>query len=266
MERKPSPNRLCRADPVLCRCHGCGLRTRPGTASPPPEERTAPLVLEMDGGIVVMVRIQGAGPFRFPAGYRRQPHGRVERARGKDRPGTRGFVGPHHPAGRTIRPLATVNEMTAGCVSAVGLRAVVVPAADLEPDSHVDGLIGQDLLFAHVYTLDYERAVLRCHPPGRDPANAVRLPLTVTDGRALVSLPQSRGALSLVPDSGADQLVLFTRAGQPRTRSSRRARSCARGPSPGSGSCGGSWYRRSRSARLSSAITTECWSMPRRPN
>ena len=36
-----------------------------GTASPPPDERTAPLVIEMDGGIVVMVRIQGAGPFRF---------------------------------------------------------------------------------------------------------------------------------------------------------------------------------------------------------
>ena len=45
-------------------------------------------------------------------------------------------------------------------------------------------------------------------------ANGVRLPLTMTDGRALISLPQGRGALSLVPDSGADRLVLFTRPGQ----------------------------------------------------
>lgn len=187
----------------------------PGTALPPPDERTAPLVMEMDGGIVVMVRIQGAGPFRFrlDTGASRTVVSNELAARiGLARSGSSVLV---TPAGRTLRPLATVSELTAGCVSAVGLHALVVPAVDLEPGGRVDGLIGQDLLFAHVYTLDYERALLRCQPPGLEPANAVRVPLTVTDGRALVSLPQSRGALSLVPDSGADRLVLFSRAGQP---------------------------------------------------
>ena len=220
----------------------------------------------MDGGIVVMVRIQGAGPFRFrlDTGASRTVVSNELAARiGLAHSGS-SVVITH--AGRTIRPLASVSELTAGCVSAIGLRAIVVPAVDLEPGGRIDGLIGQDLLFGHVYTLDYERALLRCQPSGLDPANAVRVPLTVTDGRALVSLPQSRGALSLVPDSGADRLVLFTRAGRPRTRSSRRARPCARGQSPGSGWCVASSCRRSRSAMLALAITTACWSMRRRPN
>jgi hypothetical protein len=195
----------------------------------PAEERTAPLVIEMDGGIAVTVRIDGAGPFRFrlDTGASRTVFSNELATRlGLARSGSSVLVTP--AGGRTIRPLATVSELTAGCLSAVGLRAVVVPAADLEPGGRIDGLIGQDLLFAHVYTLDYERALLRCQGP--EPADAVRLPLTVTDGRALVSLPQPRGALSLVPDSGADRLVLFTRAGQPPNalitpRESVRARS-----------------------------------------
>ena len=185
------------------------------TALPPSGGRTAPLLIEKDGGIVVMVRIQGAGPFRF-----RLDTGASRTVISRELASRIGLVGSGSsvlvtPTGRAVRPLATVGDLTAGCVSGGDLRAAVVPTADLEPGAQVDGLIGQDLLFAHVYTLDYERALLGCLPPDRDSTSAARLPLTVVDGRALVSLPQSRGPLRLVPDSGADRLVLFTRRGQP---------------------------------------------------
>jgi Aspartyl protease len=186
----------------------------PGTAPRPPEARTAPLVIEMDGGIVVMVRIEDAGPFRFrlDTGASRSVFSNELVARlGLARSGSSIVI---TPAGRAVRPLTTVGTVTAGCISAVGLRVAVVPAVDLDPGGQVDGLIGQDLLFDQVYTLDYQRALLSCQPPDSVSTRAVRLPLTVTDGRALVSLPQPRGALSLVPDSGADRLVLFTRAGR----------------------------------------------------
>jgi len=167
----------------------------------------------MDGGIVVVVRIPGGGPFRFrlDTGASRTVVSREFAARmGLALSGSSVVV---TPTGRTVRPLTTVDALAAGCVSAAGLRAAVVPAADLDPSGRIDGLIGQDALFAQVYTLDYERALLRCHATGNQ-ASGVRLPLTVTDGQALVSLPQSRGVLRLVPDSGADRLVLFTRPGQ----------------------------------------------------
>ena len=185
------------------------------TVSMAPDEHTAPMVIEMDGGIVVMVRIQGRGPFRFrlDTGASRTVVSRELSARiGLTPSGASILI---TPTGRTIRPLITTGELRAGCMSAAALDALVVPAADLESGGRVDGLIGQDLLFTHVYTLDYNRRRLSCHPSGREPAHAVRLPLTVIDGRALVSLPQARGALNLVPDSGADRLVLFSRAGQP---------------------------------------------------
>ena len=114
----------------------------------------------MDGGIIVMVRIQGAGPFRFrlDTGASRTVMSRELASRiGLVRSGSSVLI---TPAGRATRPLTTVGHLTAGCLSGSDLRAVVVPAADLEPGAQVDGLIGQDLLFAHVYTLDYERALL----------------------------------------------------------------------------------------------------------
>jgi hypothetical protein len=118
------------------------------------------------------------------------------------------------PTGRPVRPSTTVSGLVAGCFSAAEVRAAVVPAPDLDPAGRIDGLIGQDVLFNHIYTLDYARGVLLCHPDPGEPRHGVRLALTVVDGQAMVSLPQARGGLRLVPDSGADRLVLFSRRGQ----------------------------------------------------
>jgi hypothetical protein len=185
-----------------------------GSARRSAGEVTAPLAIEMDGGIVVGVRIRGHGPFRFrvDTGASRTVVSSELAAR-LDLPVSGSSV-VVTPAGRTVRPLTAVDDLAAGCLSSGAVRAAVMPAVGLDPGRRIDGLIGQDVLVAHVYTLDYERAVLRCHATAGDRENGVRMPLTVTDGQALVSLTQPQGTLRLVPDSGADRLVLFARAGR----------------------------------------------------
>jgi predicted aspartyl protease len=176
-----------------------------------------PLHLEKDGGIVIPVRLQGEGPYRFrldTGASRTVISGELARGAGLTLSGSSVVV---TSTARTIRPLAAVRDLFAGCLSAAEVQAVVVPAADLDPAGQVVGLIGQDVLADHVYTLDYARRELRCQAASGESVNGVRLPLSIVDGRALVSLPQAGGALRLVPDSGADHLVLFTRPGQPLT-------------------------------------------------
>jgi Aspartyl protease len=74
----------------------------------------------------------------------------------------------------------------------------------------VDGLIGQDLLAGLTYTIDYRRRELSWGPRTRV-ASGARLPLEIEDERVLVSLAggSTRGPLRLVPDGGADGLVLY---------------------------------------------------------
>lgn len=108
-----------------------------------------------------------------------------------------------------------------GAVSGAGARvesviAPVVPSARLAAlGQRVRGLLGQDFLSAFNYTLDYRHHHLTwdeddavCGEP-----SAVRL--VASDGRFVMALPQggSRRALRLVPDAGAEALVLFERRG-----------------------------------------------------
>jgi predicted aspartyl protease len=185
-----------------------------GIATPPDPEIATPLDLEKDGGTIVPVRLQGEGIYRFrlDTGASRSVIS-SELASGLKVPVSGSSV-VVTSTGHTSNRMATVRGLSAGCLAAAEVQAVVMSAAGLDPAGHVDGLIGQDVLAGHVYTLDYARRELRCHHGIGESAKGDRLPLTIVDGRALVSLPQVRGALRLVPDSGADRLVLFTRPGQ----------------------------------------------------
>jgi len=187
-----------------------------GTPTPRTAGLAAPLVRDMDGRMVLTVRIGDAGPFRFrldTGASRTVVTSELAARLGLPFSGSTVVVAP---SGRTIRPVAAVGRLAAGCLPAVDIEAAVVAAADVDPAFRIDGLIGQDVLQPHVYTLDYEAGQLRCNTAG-DPvlARGERQPLSVTNGVALISLPQPRGPLHLVPDSGADRLVLFTRPGHP---------------------------------------------------
>jgi hypothetical protein len=97
--------------------------------------------------------------------------------------------------------------------------ALVLPTTNLDPTGRIDGLIGQDVLGSLVFTIDYARRRIWWH--GRtvpDSPRGTRLSLEVTNGRALVTLPQRSGpvaVLRLIPDTGADSLVLLVHPGRP---------------------------------------------------
>ena len=258
--RMPGSNRLRRAAPVLCRWRARGLRPR----SPAPHRchltgRTAPLAIEMDGGIVVGVRIQGAGPFRFrlDTGASRTVVSRELAARlGLPLSGSSVVV---TPAGRTVRPLTTVDDLTAGCL--LGRRPACGRGAGGGPRSqrpdrwpHRAGRAVRARLHAGLRAC---RAALsrdqrRSGEWGAAAADGDRWP-----GARVVTAVARRAA------SGAGQRRRSARAVHPARApaervSSRRSRPCARGPSPGSGWRDACWCRRSRSARLASAITRAC--------
>jgi hypothetical protein len=102
-----------------------------------------------------------------------------------------------------------------GARSAVPVTATV--AADDElAGTRVDGIVGQDVLSGLVYTIDYSRRQIFWDDTMPE-ADERRLELQFTNGRALVIIPPQAGMphpLQLIPDTGADHVVLFTRRGR----------------------------------------------------
>jgi hypothetical protein len=101
------------------------------------------------------------------------------------------------------------------------LLAPVLPDARLlEAGPGIRGVLGQDFLSGFNYTLDYERARLSWDEPMACDAPAA-VPLAAVEGRFVMAVRDERGAaLRLVPDSGADAVVLFSRQA-PSSRSAR---------------------------------------------
>jgi hypothetical protein len=76
--------------------------------------------------------------------------------------------------------------------------------------SGIDGLLGQDVLASRTYTIDYRRRVVTWgESNGAASAAGVSLALHADGGRYVVDLPQRQTVLHMVPDSGAEALVLF---------------------------------------------------------
>jgi hypothetical protein len=118
------------------------------------------------------------------------------------------------PVGQVVRPSAAV-WLRLGSGTPMQVIATVAVDEDLaQTGIAVDGIIGQDVLSSLVYTIDYACRVIWW--AGVDTRPADRLQLEFADGRALVTIPPQQGleqALRLIPDTGADALVLFKRRG-----------------------------------------------------
>ncbi len=196
-------------------------------ASPGPVRAAAPevshstFVLEMDGGITLPVRVNGLGPLRFrldTGASRSVLSDDLADRLGLGQTGQSTVVVTH--GGRTRQPLVRVEELAIGGEARFPVpAALVLPATNLDPTGRIDGLIGQDVLGPLVFTIDYAQRRIWWH--GRtvpDSPRGTRLSLEVTNGRALVTLPQRSGpaaVLRLMPDTGADSLVLFAHPGRP---------------------------------------------------
>jgi hypothetical protein len=120
------------------------------------------------------------------------------------------------PAGQSVRPVAGVT-LALGDRPPVGVTATIVDDDELlRGGVVVDGILGQDVLAPLVYTIDYRRRLIFWDALSTAPP-AARLPLEFDEGRALVTLSGRSDAsppLRLIPDSGADSLVLFARSGR----------------------------------------------------
>jgi len=94
------------------------------------------------------------------------------------------------------------------------VAAAVIEADRYAAGQQIDGLIGQDLLAAAVYTIDYRARTIVWHSDG-EPLTGLRLPLVMRDNRLLVSLAQrdaDPNPLRFVPDTGSASLVVFAHA------------------------------------------------------
>jgi hypothetical protein len=173
-----------------------------------------PFDLLEDGSIVVPVTIGGTGPYRFvldTGSSRTVISTRLWKALRLPVVATTVMV---TPAGRGAAYIVRLEGLAVDGRPGVNVSAAVMAADRYADGQQVDGLIGQDLLAAVVYTIDYRGRTVFWHAPG-ETLPGRRLPLNVRDNRLLVSLAQHDGdprPLRLVPDSGSDGVVLFSHA------------------------------------------------------
>lgn len=174
-----------------------------------------PFHLTAQGGIVVSVVLNGQGPFPFLLDT-----------------GSNGTVIAEtlandlglHPVARTTlasaigqrtRAVVRIEHLEIGVLTSEVLASVAL-AQDLRlPDRDADGrpvagVIGQDVLSVRPYTIDYRSRRIVWRADDQQPGGVV-LALEWLDGRFVAVLPQEHSTIRLVPDTGAQALVLFGR-------------------------------------------------------
>jgi predicted aspartyl protease len=122
-------------------------------------------------------------------------------------------------SGRKDALVARIDHLTIGEVAASGVLATLASPADLNlsdvaaSGQKVQGVIGQDVLAALRYTIDYRKRTIVWHDATvKPPHRGTVFELEPQDDRFLVLLPQDHHVLRFVPDTGTETLVLFESA------------------------------------------------------
>lgn len=108
-----------------------------------------------------------------------------------------------------------IEHLNVGGVVATGVLMTLASPDDFNlPDlaasgHHVQGVIGQDVLGALRYTIDYRKRRIVWHDAPHVPQHATVFELESQNDRFVALLPQSDRVLRLVPDTGAETLILF---------------------------------------------------------
>ena len=170
--------------------------------------------LDEHGGVIVPVTIGGAGPFRFLLDTGASGSSISEPLVGQIGAPLAAKTEVTTPGGHAMALVAALREVKLGIMSSETILAVMVPAnAIAAVGAGVVGILGQDFLGPHNYTLDYRHRTLMWD--GDDVPSAAgsdALKLIPEGGQLLVELPQTDApTVRMVPDSGADTLVLFAR-------------------------------------------------------
>lgn len=176
---------------------------------------------------IIGVRVNGAGPFPFilDTGSTHSSIGsKLARTLGAPvvaKTTVTSSLGQH------VQPVVSLERLEVGPAVVAQLLATEVPDEGLDEGGNARGVLGQDVLGSLVYTLDFALHRVEWNPEhrGRSP-EGLTLNLRSARGRFLAELPQQDATLWLVPDSGAETLVLYERPDlqlPPLTRSPRRA-------------------------------------------
>lgn len=162
------------------------------------------------GAVVVDVRVNGAGPFPFlldTGSSHTSVSARLARTIAAPRV-ARTLLST--PAGDAWAAVVRVSRLALGPLAGVDLLATELPDDQLLPS--VVGVIGRDLLGDRAFTLDYRNARLSWPDSVEtDEAQTALLPLDTRGPVWLVGVSDAGRELALVPDSGAEQAVLFDR-------------------------------------------------------
>jgi predicted aspartyl protease len=173
--------------------------------------------LSDEGAIVVPVMVEGQGPFRFLLDTGASQSVVAERLALRLGLKSEAMTLMLTPGGeRVIQHVSRVATLQVGPVHAVDLLMTRLVGDLLKAARDVDGIVGQDVLARSTYTIDYRRRAVVWHADGAIP-DGTRLRLDLIDGRAIVSLPRgtsARGVLRMIPDTGADGIVLFAGPGR----------------------------------------------------
>lgn len=189
------------------------LAAVPASASTGTAWRT-PFDLLPDGSLVVPVTIGGTGPYRFVLDTGSSRTVIAASLSTSLRLPVVAKTRMVTPAGANEAYVVRLTGLAVGQRPEVTVSAAMMPADRYAAGQQVHGLIGQDVLAAVVYTIDYVNRVVVWHAPD-ELLPGRRLPLDVRDNRVLVTLAQRDGdprPLSMIPDTGSDGLVLFAHA------------------------------------------------------
>lgn len=114
-------------------------------------------------------------------------------------------------AGDAWAAVVQLSRIELGPLAATDLLATELPGA-WQPPAGAVGVIGRDLLGTRAFTLDYANRQLRW--PGDaelDEAGAAVLPLDTAGPIWLLRADEAGRPVALVPDSGAEQTIVFDR-------------------------------------------------------
>jgi predicted aspartyl protease len=167
-------------------------------------------VLDGTGGVIVPVTVGGLQDLRFLL----------------DTGSTRSVVSEPVAQRLSLRAVARTEMVTTAGVSMAVVAALpptclatqcIDDALAIVTNNALDfgsgqlgGILGGDILNRGDFTIDYTRRRFEWGGGTDERRHDDRLPMSVEDGRPIVTLPQAGGrSLRLVADSGADAFVLF---------------------------------------------------------
>lgn len=171
---------------------------------------TYPLTIGAHGEPIVSVRLNGHGPYAFILDTG-STHTSVSDAvlAALDAPAiARTSVATS--AGRTETLVHDVGAFALGPLTVSHLAVSSIPASLLDPARSVTGVVGQDVLADHRFTIDFEQQWIAWDDDALDGWPGSRfLGLEPEAQRFVVRLANARATLRLVADSGAETLVLY---------------------------------------------------------